>query len=55
MAYLRDIAHECDRSGCTRKATKRLYNARNAPCGDYCTTHARTALTDAMRREREHA
>lgn len=50
MAYLIDIQRQCDKCKASR-ATKRLFNTRNAPCGDYCSKCAPRALKELQRRE----
>lgn len=44
MAYLKDIVHECGEYGCTSRATKQVFNYRNAPMGEYCNRHVQRAL-----------
>jgi hypothetical protein len=51
MAYLKEIPKPKCRN-CHVVAKVVLVNARNSPCGEFCTRCARTALKDMERRER---
>lgn len=43
-AYLVPIGKPiCRRAGCRRRATHRLFNARNAALGAYCEKHGEAA------------
>lgn len=52
MAYYKDLlTRECDTSGCHIKATKEVFNNRNASFGWFCTAHAKSKVTNINKTE----
>lgn len=51
MAYLREIASECEFFGCTRSAAVRVFNRVNALQGSFCRKHGAAVLKQLQGRE----
>ena len=51
MAYMTDIVWKCNSAGCTSRATVRVFNTFNSPCGEYCRKHGAKRVADLTRAE----
>ena len=53
MAYIKNIDHPCRYSSyCPSRATKELFNIRNASHGFFCSMHAKIELKRLLREEK---
>lgn len=46
MAYSLEMASECSASGCTKRATHKVFAYRNEPFGQFCKKHADERVRD---------
>lgn len=55
MAYVKELKADCSHYGCSKQATREVFNNRNGSVGKFCTAHAGQKVRELNRIEAEYS